>query len=421
VLPFLLYTAPQTAKNLIRFRYSLLDKAKERARQLNQQGAMFPWRTINGEEASAYFEAGTAQYHINADIMYAMKKYVQITEDEDFLFEEGVEMLIETARLWLSLGFYSKGLDDRFCLHAVTGPDEYNVIVDNNAYTNLMARENLQYAADTVVRLRQEHPDSFDRIAHRTKLKWQEVAEWGRAAERMYVPYDEGLGISAQDSHFLEQERWPFDRISLEKYPLLLFFHPLTIYRYQLIKQPDLVLAMLLLPHEFSADLKRRNFEYYDDLTTGDSSLSPSVQSILAAEIGDLKKAQEYACLATLMDLEDVGGNVKDGCHIAAMGGVWMVFVYGFAGLRDYGGQLRFSPRVPAGLERLRFHLIIGDRLLEVIMQPSESTYRLRRGEALRLWHEEKEIQLTSETPTVTRPNTFLWTAVRPASEESIA
>ena len=420
VLPCLLYTAPQVAKNVLRFRYSLLDMARERARQLNQKGAMFPWRTIDGEESSAYFLAGTAQYHINADIAYALKKYVEITEDVEFLFDEGVEILIETARLWRSLGFYSAERGGRFCIHGVTGPDEYNVIVDNNAYTNLMARENLRYAAETVERLRRERPDRFERVVHKTTLQWLEAVEWSKAADRMYVPYDEPRDITAQDSHFLEQQRWPFEQVPLDKYPLLLFFHPLTIYRYQVIKQADVVLAMLLLPHEFAPDLKRRNFEYYDALTTGDSSLSPCIQSILAAEIGDSKKAETYACVATLMDLGDVAGNVKDGCHIAAMGGVWMLYVYGFAGLRDYGGTLRFSPRVPESFDRLRFHLIVGDRLLEVAMEPSATTYRLHRGDALVVRHEEKEVRLSSETPSVTRPNTFRW-AMEPPSEETAA
>jgi alpha,alpha-trehalose phosphorylase len=418
VVPFLLYTAPQVAKNVLRFRYGLLDMARKRARELNQKGAMFPWRTINGEEASAFFEAGTAQYHINADIMYMMKKYVEITGDLDFLFEEGAEMLIETARLWHSLGHYAKALDDRFCIHGVTGPDEYNVMVDNNAYTNLMARENLRYATASLERIQRERPDRFERLVHKTQLRWEEVLEWNRAADQMYVPYDHTRAITAQDSHFLEQEPWPFAHVPREKYPLLLFFHPLTIYRYQVLKQADVILAMLLLPHEFSPELKQRNFQYYDDLTTGDSSLSPCIQSIMAAEVGDIEKAEDYARVATLMDLGNVAGNVKDGCHIAAMGGVWMLFVYGFAGLRDYGGQLRFDPRVPPSFEKLRFHLIVGERLLEVSMTPAATSYRLRRGDELSLWHEGKEVHLSPGAPSVTTPNTFVWALSRSSAQK---
>jgi alpha,alpha-trehalose phosphorylase len=405
VLPFLIYTAPRVAKNLLRFRYSLLDQARKRACELNAKGVMFPWRTINGEEASAYYAAGTAQYHINADIMYALKKYVQATGDEEFLFHEGAEMLVETARLWADLGFYSARRDGKFCIHAVTGPDEYNTVVDNNAYTNLMARENLRYAAQTVNTLRDRRPELYTALVHTTRLRPSEVAEWERAAEAMYIPHDTRLGITPQDDEFLEQERWDLSRTPPDKFPLLLYYHPLTIYRHQVIKQADLVLAMLLLPHEFSDDLKKRNFEFYDPLTTGDSSLSACIQSIIAAEVGDMARAVEYARVAALMDLGDVAGNVRDGCHIAAMGGVWMIFVYGFAGLRDYTGHLRFRPRIPRVLERLRFQLIFYGQVLEVDAQRTVTRYALLKGAGLTLHHEDDEISLTPDNPVAEKPN----------------
>ena len=405
VLPFLIYTAPRIAKNLLRFRHGLLDMARQRARQLNQKGAMFPWRTINGEEASAYYAAGTAQYHINADIMYALKKYVQATGDEEFLFDEGVEMLVETARLWHDLGFYSERRGGKFCIHGVTGPDEYNTVVDNNAYTNLMARENLRYAAETVDALRERRPDLYTALVHKTQLNSTEVAEWKRAANDMYIPYDSRLGITPQDDEFLEQKRWDFAHTPPNNFPLLLFYHPLTIYRHQVIKQADVVLAILLLPHEFSAELKKRNFEFYDPLTTGDSSLSACIQSIVAAEVGDMGKAVEYARVAALMDLGDVAGNVKDGCHIAAMGGVWKTFVYGFAGMRDYGGQLTFRPRIPPVLERLRFQLIFKGKALEVDASRTQTRYTLRAGSGLTITHEEYDLQLSPETPSCVQPN----------------
>ena len=162
MLPFLIYTSPQIAKNLLIFRYKMLAQARARARELGHRGAMFPWRTISGEEASAYYAAGTAQYHINADIMYALRKYVQATGDDQFLKDYGAEMLVETARLWLDLGFYSKTKGGKFCINGVTGPDEYNTVVNNNAYTNLMARENLRYATNTVEALREQEPDAYD-------------------------------------------------------------------------------------------------------------------------------------------------------------------------------------------------------------------------------------------------------------------
>ncbi|MGC2202579.1 MAG: hypothetical protein WA633_20885, partial [Stellaceae bacterium] len=325
LLPFLIYTSPRIAKNLLTFRYKMLPQARARARELGHRGAMFPWRTISGEEASAYYAAGTAQYHINADIMYAVRKYVQATGDESFLRDCGAEMLVETARLWQNLGFYSDAKGGKFCINSVTGPDEYNTVVNNNAYTNLMARENLRYAAETIKSLRATNPDAYNALAHKTELEPSEVEGWIRAAESMYVPHDEKLNIIPQDDSFLDREPWDFRNTPHDHYPLLLFYHPLNIYRKQVIKQADVVLAMFLLGNAFSSEAKKRNFEFYDPLTTGDSSLSSCVEAIIAAQVGDTERAIRYGIAALLMDLANVGGNVKDGCHIASMGGTWMM------------------------------------------------------------------------------------------------
>jgi len=404
VLPFLIYTEPRIAKNLLKFRYSMLDKARQRALEVNQKGALFPWRTINGEEASAYYAAGTAQYHINADIMYALRKYVNATGDEDFLYREGAEMLVETARLWSDLGFFSREKDGKFCIHAVTGPDEYTTVVNNNAYTNLMARENLRYAAETVGILKDTIPDRFRELVDKTGLDFSEVEEWKRAAEQMYIPYDEEEGIHPQDDDFLELEVWDFENTPLDTYPLLLFYHPLVIYRHQVIKQADIVLAMFLLGKEFPLEQKKRNFDYYDPLTTGDSSLSVGIQSIVASEIGYEEKAIEYARYSVLMDLADVGGNVKDGCHIASMGGTWMVLVYGFAGMRDYDGKLSFNPRLPQRLEGLRFNLTFRGQVIEIDITQETVMYTLQKGDGLQIKHREKDIQLKPGAP-VTEQN----------------
>jgi alpha,alpha-trehalose phosphorylase len=254
VLPFLIYTAPRIARNLLLFRYRMLDKARERARELSHQGALFPWRTISGEEASAYYAAGTAQYHINADIMYALRKYVNATGDEEFLQQYGAEMLIETARFWVDIGFFSERKGGRFCINGVTGPDEYNTVVNNNTYTNLMARENLRYAAQTVEALCASSPEIFAELVHKTALDLAEVEDWRRAADHMYVPFDRETGIYPQDDSFLDREQWDFANTPPEKYPLLLHYHPLNIYRHQVIKQTDVILAMFLLGHEFTLE-----------------------------------------------------------------------------------------------------------------------------------------------------------------------
>jgi alpha,alpha-trehalose phosphorylase len=405
LLPFLTYTSPRIARNLLTFRYRMLGQARAHARQLGHRGAMFPWRTISGEEASAYYAAGTAQYHINADIMYALRKYVQATGDEQFLRDYGAEMLVETARLWLDLGFYSDGKGGKFCINAVTGPDEYNTVVNNNAYTNLMARENLRYAAQTVESLRATEPDAYNALVHKTALEPSEVEAWIRAAERMYVPYDERLKIIPQDDNFLDREPWDFRNTPRDHYPLLLFYHPLNIYRKQVIKQADVVLAMFLLGDAFSPEAKKRNFEFYDPLTTGDSSLSSCVEAIIAAQIGDMEKAIQHGMAALLMDLADVGGNVKDGCHIASMGGTWMMLTYGFGGMRDDDGTLSFWPRrAPEDNATLRFPVTYRGQRLEVEIGLETVTYALREGECLVIRHETEEVQLTREHPMAVRP-----------------
>jgi alpha,alpha-trehalose phosphorylase len=403
VLPFLSYTQPRIARNLLRFRHALLDRARERATTLGQRGAMFPWRTINGEEASAYYQAGTAQYHINADIAYAVSKYVNVRDDVGFLVEVGAELLIETARMWEDLGFY--GDDGCFHIHSVTGPDEYTTVVNDNAFTNLMARLNLNLAVAAVRRLQAERPDDLRTLAHEVGLHPEEVDAWARAAATMFVPFDERRGIHPQDTAFLDREVWDLEATPREKFPLLLHFHPLVIYRHQVLKQADVVLAMLLLGNEFSLEQKRRNFEYYDPLTTGDSSLSAAVQSIVAAEIGDETRALRYFRYALLMDLADVAGNVSDGVHVASAGGVWMGLVIGFAGVRDFDGVLSFDPRLPSPWDTLSFSLRFHDRQVRVELTHGAETYRLDEGDPLDVWVRGQTHRLAVGSPvTVTPP-----------------
>ena len=405
LLPFLIYTSPRIARNLLAFRYKMLPQARARAKELGHRGAMFPWRTISGEEASAYYAAGTAQYHINADIMYALRKYVQATGDELFLRDYGAEMLVETARLWVDLGFYSDAKGGKFCINGVTGPDEYNAVVNNNAYTNLMARENLRYATQVVEFLKKTKPDAYDALVDKTGLEGSEVDAWLRAAENMYVPYDEKLNIILQDDNFLDREPWDFRHTPRDRYPLLLFYHPLNIYRKQVIKQADVVLAMFLLGDAFPPEMKKHNFDFYDPLTTGDSSLSSCVEAIIAAQTGDIDKAIRYGMAALLMDLADVGGNVKDGCHIASMGGTWMMLTYGFGGMRDDDGTLSFWPRrAPEENAILRFPLTYHGQMLEIEIGLDRVEYALREGERLVIRHEKEEVELTREKARAVRP-----------------
>jgi alpha,alpha-trehalose phosphorylase len=221
----------------------------------------------------------------------------------------------------------------------------------------------------------------------------------------MYVPYDGTLKIVAQDDGFLDRERWDFRNTPADHYPLLLFYHPLNIYRKQVIKQADVVLAMSLLGNTFSTAEKKRNFEFYDPLTTGDSSLSSCVEAIVAAQVGHIGKAIEYGMAALLMDLADVGGNVTDGCHIASMGGTWMMLAYGFGGMHDYDGALSFWPRrAPEDNATLQFPVTWRGQTLDVKIGIDKAEYMLRDGEALVIHHETEEIRLTREHPVAVRP-----------------
>ncbi len=405
VLPFLVYTNPRVARAVLKFRFDKLDKARQRASELGHRGALFPWRTINGEEASAYYAAGTAQYHINADIMFAMRKYVDATGDTEFLDNFGAEMLVETARLWADLGYYNPQRGGQFCITGVTGPDEYTAVVNNNFFTNIMARENLTYAARTLRDLGARNQRAYDHVVRATGLDAAEIEDWEKAAGSMFLPFDESKGVHAQDDSFMDKEVWDFAGTPDENYPLLLYYHPLNLYRHQVIKQSDTLLAMFLLGKNFSAEEKRRNFDYYDPLTTHDSSLSVCVQSIIANEVGYYDKALEYYRFAATMDLTDVGGNVRHGAHIASIGGAWMALAYGFGGLRDFGGEISFEPRVPEVWQRLTYHLSVRGSRLRVEATHDETTYKLLEGAEIAFSHCGKPIRLSADEPAVTRAN----------------
>ncbi|OAN36621.1 glycoside hydrolase family 65 protein [Microbacterium sp. H83] len=391
VLPFLTYTSPQWARNALRARALMLPAARRRAAQLNEAGALFPWRTINGEEASAYYAAGTAQYHINADVSFALGKYVRATGDEDFLRREGIDIAIETARLWATLGFWrtsrvvAGSADDdgieTFHIHGVTGPDEYTTVVNDNLYTNVMARYNLRYAARVVREAEEADGEEFDRVVERTGLAPGEAEGWERAADAMFIPFSESLGIHPQDSLFLEREVWDLAHTPADQRPLLLHFHPLVIYRFQVLKQADVVLALFLQGNHFTPEEKKADFDYYDPLTTGDSTLSAVVQSILAAEVGYQDLALRYFEQSLFVDLHDLHHNAADGVHVASAGGVWTALVCGFGGMRDYAGELSFDPRLPAGWPSLSYPLQWQGSELQVTVTKDELRVQVRSGE----------------------------------------
>ena len=377
VLPVLTYTAPEAVADALRWRQSTLPMAKERASQLGLAGAAFPWRTISGPECSGYWPAGTAAFHVAADIADAVVRYVEITGDERFEQEVGLELLVETARLWRSLGHHD--VQGRFRIDGVTGPDEYSAVADNNIYTNLMAQHNLASAAEASER----HPAQ----AHQLGVDEGEMATWRDAAKTMYIPYDDVLNVHPQAEGFTSHEVWDFAATPADRYPLLLHFHYFDLYRKQVVKQADLVLAMHLRGDAFTDEDKSRNFAYYEALTVRDSSLSACTQAVIAAEVGHLDLAYEYLAEAALMDLDDLEHNTRDGLHVAALAGTWIALVAGFAGLRERRGTLGFAPRLPSGITRLVITLSMRQRRLRIEITADTTTYRLIDGEPLPILH----------------------------------
>src|SRR5829696_2066253 len=393
VLQPLTYTVPHAVSDALRWRHATLDLARERTKILGLEGASFPWRTIRGQAISGYWPASTAAFHINADIANAIVRYRVATGDDTFERDAGLELLVETARLWLSLGHHDA--HGRFHIDGVTGPDEYSAIADNNVYTNLMAQKNLQAAAEAAER----NPER----ARELGVGPDEVAAWWDAAQAMLIPYDEALGVHPQAEEFTEHAVWDFAHTGPKQYPLLLHFPYFDLYRKQVVKQADLVLALYLRGDAFSAEEKARDFEYYESLTVRDSSLSAFVQAVVAAEVGHLELAYDYFGEAAMLDLDDIYHNTRDGVHLASLAGAWIAAVAGFGGMREHDGSLSFAPRLPRQLSRLDFGLLFRGRRIQVAIDYRQACYTLLQGASLDVTHHGTPVTLVPDEP-VTRP-----------------
>ncbi|HEV2128869.1 MAG TPA: glycosyl hydrolase family 65 protein [Thermomicrobiales bacterium] len=399
VLAALTYSSPRAARQALLWRHATLDLARARARELRLAGAAFPWRTIRGEESSGYWPAGTAGFHINADIADAVHRYISASGDTEFEQGPGLELLVETARLWRSLGHHDP--EGRFRIDGVTGPDEYTALVDNNTYTNLMAARNLRIAAGVAER----HPEQAAELG----VDDAEIASWWRAADNIRIPYDSELGVTMQSEGFTRYRKWDFTNTGEDEYPLLLHYPYYLLYSSQVVKQADLVFALYTCSEHFPPDQKRRDFNYYEAITVRDSSLSAAVQAIVAAEVGHLALAYDYLRETAYVDLWDLAENTADGLHLAALAGAAMVVAAGFGGMRNYGESLTFSPRLPRQLERIAFRMLYRGRRLRVEITADEARYTLAEGEALDLHHHGKPFRLatgaTESLPMPWEPN----------------
>jgi alpha,alpha-trehalose phosphorylase len=373
VLPLLAHTVPEAAADLLRWRHSILDQARQRATTLCLAGAAFPWRTIHGEECSAYWPAGSAALHLNAVVAHAVERYRLVTGDLSLERECGLELLVHTARLWAGLGHHDAG---GWHIDGVTGPDEYSAVADDNLFTNLMAARNLRAAARACAR----HPD----LAEALGVTETELDAWRAAADAVHLPYDDDLGVHSQSEGFTRYAHWDFEA-SRDRYPLMLHAPYFQLYRKQVIKQADLVLAMQWCPEAFTADQKARNVDYYERITVRDSSLSACTQAVMCAEVGHLELAHDYAHEAALIDLRDLHSNTRDGLHMASLAGSWSTLVEGFGGLREQGETLALDPRLPEGITRLTFRLRRHGTRLLVEVDHDRVRCHLRDGAEARL------------------------------------
>jgi alpha,alpha-trehalose phosphorylase len=392
-LPVLTYVAPDAARDALRWRHSTMDLAHARATELGLAGVTFPWRTIRGQECSGYWPAGTAAFHINASIADAVRRYVAASGDEEFEQGPGLDLLVATARLWRSVGHHDA--HGGFRIGGVTGPDEYTALVNNNVYTNLMAARNLSTAADLAV----GHPQRAAELG----VDQEEIASWRDAASAIVVPYDEELQVTAQSEAFTRLRRWDFQTTDSDEYPLLLNFPYYLLYSSQVVKQADLVFALYACGDCFDAEQKARDFDYYERITVRDSSLSASIQAVVAAEVGHLELAYDYFGETAFIDLRDLAFNTRDGVHLASLAGSWLVAVAGFGGMRDHGATLAFAPRLPSRLTRLTFRLVYRGRRLRVDVHRDSARYELLDGEPLDVVHHGEAVTVESGS-SVTRP-----------------
>lgn len=419
VLPYFSLVEPDTAKALLGYRIKTLPKARQRAQQLSHlSGALYPWRTISGDECSAYFPAGTAQYHINADIAYAVKRYLLDSGDWDFVLNEAAEMLLETAKIWLDLGHFNRQQDGRFTIHEVTGPDEYTALVDNNYYTNLMAAEHLRFAACVGQRLAQKQPRRWAQLRATLGIGGLDLERWRQAAELMHMPQDSDKDISWQDDRFSQRPPWDSERYPLTDTPLLLKHHPLVLYRHQILKQADVLMAHFLCPAHSDLQRKLNDFQFYEPLTTHDSSLSACVHSIVASWTGQTDKALDYFWQTARSDLDDLHGNSGHGLHIAAMAGSLACIYQGFAGIHlrhaegvvDEEGQigveqLNIQPQLPLGWDGYRVHFRHRDCLLELSLRREQTEQNLvlqlslKSGSGIQLFIHGQQVALTAQAP----------------------
>jgi maltose phosphorylase len=378
-MPFYMFTNPQAARNLLLYRHKQLPQAIERASQLDCVGARYPMCTLDGTESCATWQHGDFEIHVSVAVAYAIWHYVKTTNDRDFLYDQGIEMLLQICRYYASRGEYSP-LNGEFGLYGVMGPDEYHMNVNNNCYTNVMVKKAFEYTLDVVDEMRQKMPNLFKATCAKVDLGKDEPNDWRVKAQNMRIPQNKVSGIYEQHDGYFDLPEVDVASISEAQIPIYKHWAYVRIFRYNMIKQPDTLLLPLFYSEDYTLDVKRANYEYYEARCIHESSLSPSVHSILAAELGKHQEAYDFFGYAARLDLDNYNKNTDQGLHVTSMSGAWLNMIYGFGGLRTDGEMLSFSPSIPNNWNSFRFRLLYCGSLLEVVVAKDVASFKIIRG-----------------------------------------
>ncbi len=381
-LPFFLFNDVQAAKNLLMFRYLTLKEAKERAGDLDCRGAFYPVATISGKECCNLWQHASLQLQASTAVAYGIWFYEKLTQDIEFLMEYGMEMLIEICRMLADRGDFTEDRK-KFGYYGVMGPDEFQMMVNNNCYTNYMAKFTFSYTLSVCRRLKEEKPKEMEALYLKRNLTEEECREWKEMEENMFLPFDEKTGIYEQHEGYFKLPHVDVDRIPVEDFPLYNHWSYDRIYRNDMIKQPDVLMFMLLFNSAFGEDTLRANYEFYEPRCIHESSLSPSVHSILASQLKKHEEAYRFFQFATRMDLDNYNRNSSEGLHTTSIAAAWMNIVYGFGGLRSDGENISLCPSMPKQWRSYSFRIGYREDVLLVEVDVEKVCLSTLEGKAI--------------------------------------
>ncbi|MCL2599592.1 MAG: family 65 glycosyl hydrolase [Treponema sp.] len=370
-LPFYLFSNPMAARNLLEYRYTTLEAAKERAVQLDCRGACYPVATLNGEEGCNLWQHASLQFQPSTGVAFGIAHYVMVTGDTEFLYGHGVEMLVEISRFLESRGSWNTA-GTGFGFYAVMGPDEFHMMVNHNCYTNYMAKKTFEFTEKTLTELEKTMPEKYSALCEKTGLSGAERKGFASCAEKMIVLYDEGTKLFEQHEGYFSLPHIDIAKIPVTDFPLYHNWSYDRIYRTDMIKQPDVLMFLFLYNQEFTLDAKRKNYEFYEPRTIHESSLSPSIHSIFASELGKPDDAFRFFGFATRMDLDNYNRNTSEGLHTTSIAAAWMNIVYGFGGLRSDGDELVLNPGLPEQWTEYEFRLLYRGAVVRVTVSAGE-------------------------------------------------